>query len=69
MNDKFVTLFLNNKVDEEEIDTFIEQWAEVETDESLADFLGMTPHQYAEWCFNPNQSLKEVLAKPYFRVV
>lgn len=38
----------------DEIDDFVDQWHEGESQEPLSDFLGFTPEEYALWVENPD---------------
>jgi hypothetical protein len=33
----------------DDIDDFVDEWRETETDQTLAEFLGMSPEEYALW--------------------
>ena len=45
----FVDLLKEGKVSVDDIDDFVDQWHESDSNLSLVDFLGLTQSQYSEW--------------------
>ncbi len=46
-----------------DIDTYIEQWHQCNSDNSIQDFLGLTMHEYSLWVVNPEVLSKIVTAR------
>jgi hypothetical protein len=57
---KFIEKVLEGDVLHTEIDDFVEQWHHTKTDQSLADFLGLTDDEYALWVEQP-EALRSIL--------
>jgi hypothetical protein len=57
---KFIDLVLEGDAFETEIDDFVEEWHNGESDLSLTEFLGFTKEEYALWVEQP-QSLRSIL--------
>lgn len=55
---KFIQLYIENKVNENDIDEYINEWHNSLNQESIYDFLGMTLDEYARWLYNPNILIK-----------
>lgn len=51
---RFVDRCLNGDSVADEIDDFVDQWHESATNESLAEFLGFMPKEYALWVKHPS---------------
>ncbi len=56
----FVEACLAGEARADEIDQFVDQWHESDFGCSLADYLGFSDEEYAEWVENP-QSLSVIL--------
>jgi len=57
---KFIEQVLEGEVLETEIDDFVEQWHESDSQETLAEYLGFTDEEYALWVEQP-ESLRSIL--------
>jgi hypothetical protein len=51
--DTFIDLCLMGEVLAEEIDDFVAQWHETDTDRSIEEYLGLTPQEYILWVEKP----------------
>ena len=56
----FVAACLEHRAEPAQIDDFVDLWHHSETDETLSEFLGMTPDEYALWVERP-ESLGYIL--------
>ena len=64
---KFVDLYLGGDALPEEIDDFVDQWHESNSNETRAESLGFSAEEYAEWVEHP-QSLTIILFARKHRV-
>lgn len=66
-NASFVTQVLAGTALARDIDDFVDQWHDGPDDsESLAEYLGMTPHEYALWVEKP-EALRYIIASRKLR--
>ncbi|MDI6791768.1 MAG: hypothetical protein QME81_02710 [bacterium] len=65
-NKTFVDLCLEGRVMLEQIDDFIDQWHDGDSEESLYEYLGLTRNEYAIFVENPN-SLSSILMSRRFK--
>jgi hypothetical protein len=56
----FIEQVLEGEVLDTEIDDFVERWHNSKSDESLPDFLGFTPQEYALWVEQP-ETLRSIV--------
>src|SRR5437899_5671925 len=59
---KFIEQVLEGEILETEIDDFVEQWHESNSQESLADYLGFTDEEYALWVEKP-ETLRSIILR------
>lgn len=57
----FIELCVGGEVSPSDIDRFVREWHESDSDESLAEYLGMTIEEYALWVETPN-ALQNIIA-------
>lgn len=60
-NKSFIELCLRGEAHLSDIDHFVDEWHESDSDKSIEEFLGMTFEEYALWVENPN-TLKYIIA-------
>jgi hypothetical protein len=58
MRDTYIDKYLNGEIQMDEIDDFIEQWHESDSEKELHEYLGMTWEEYALWVERPCRILK-----------
>jgi hypothetical protein len=63
----FIDLALSGDVLLDEIDNFIDEWHEGDAGGTLAEFLGMTPHEYSLWLDQPDM-LPHIVRGRHLRV-
>ena len=51
---RFIQLALNGEVLADEIEDFVDQWHESDSDEELQVYLGMTDEEYSLWFTDPD---------------
>ena len=54
-NKTFMTLYVEGKISEKDIDNYIELWHNMKNDRIMIyDYLGMTEEEYAQWVRDPS---------------
>ena len=54
MSDTLIDRLLHGEAFLDDIDDYVDEWHESTTDESLADYLGLTHNEYALWVEQPD---------------
>lgn len=63
MEQKFKTLYLEGKIEFEEIDEYSYRWGMSDTPETLAQYLGFNAEEEDAWVSQSEEALKELLDK------
>jgi hypothetical protein len=57
---KFYDLYIQNKVNIEDLDDFLKEWHQNNSNEEINEYLGLTEKQYYMWCDDPSKLKKEL---------
>ncbi|WP_122447823.1 hypothetical protein [Pseudomonas viridiflava] len=53
-NKRFIDLCVDGKILPQEIDDFVDTWHEIDGDETIHSYLGMTKQEYRLWVHDPD---------------
>jgi hypothetical protein len=57
---KFYDLYMQDKVNIEDLDDFLEEWHRSNSNEEINEYLGLTEEQYYMWCDDPSKLKREL---------
>ena len=57
---KFYDLYMQDKVNIDDLDRFLEEWHKSTSSEEINEYLGLTEEQYFMWCDDPNKLKREL---------
>lgn len=57
---KFYDLYMQDKVNIEDLDDFLEEWHRSTSNEEVNEYLGLTEEQYYMWCDDPSKLKNEL---------